>query len=53
MKRLLAVLMVLGLVAAACGDDEPAESAADTGGEEAVEAQPGEDASAAPVTIPR
>jgi taurine transport system substrate-binding protein len=32
--------MVLGLIAAACGDDEPAEPAADTGDEEAVEAQP-------------
>ena len=40
MKRLLAVLMVLGLIAAACGDDEPAEPAADTGDEEAVEVQP-------------
>ena len=30
MKRLLAVLMVLGLVAAACGDDDSAEPAADT-----------------------
>ena len=40
MKRLLAVLMALGLIAAACGDDEPAEPAADTGADEAVEAQP-------------
>ena len=31
MKRLLAVLMVLGLVAAGCGDDEPAEPAAEPG----------------------
>ena len=36
MKRLLAVLMALGLIAAACGDDEPAEPAADTGADEAV-----------------
>ena len=40
MKRLLAVLMALGLIAAACGDDKPAEPAADTGADEAVEAQP-------------
>ena len=40
MKRLLAVLMALGLIAAACGDDELAEPAADTGADEAVEAQP-------------
>ena len=48
MKRLLAVLMVLGLIAAACGDDEPAEPAAGTG-----EAEPGEVAPAdEPATSP-
>ena len=44
MKRLLAVLMVLGLVAAGCGDDEPAEPAAEPG-----EAEPG---AAAPADEP-
>ena len=42
MKRLLAVLMVLGLIAAACGDDEPAEEATEPDAGEAVETAPDE-----------
>ena len=49
MKRLLAVIMVLGLIAAACGDDEPAEPAAGTGEEEPSEAAPADDE---PATAP-
>ena len=49
MKRLLAVLMVFGLIAAACGDDEPAEPAADTGDEGTVEVEPDGDE---PATAP-
>lgn len=48
MRRLLAVLTVLGLVVAACSDSAPIESAADTGAEEAVEAQPPSEPSADP-----
>ena len=48
MKRLLAALMVLGLIAAACGDDEPAEPAAQPETEEAVETAPDDEPATAP-----
>ena len=48
MRRLLSALTVLGLVVAACSGGESIESAADTGAEETVEAQPPSEPSADP-----
>ncbi len=47
MRRLLALLMVVGLLAG-CSGDERIQSAADAGGQEAIDAQPPSEPSAAP-----